>query len=447
MKCEMCIKETKKEARKKLLTRVIDYENFKMITEDDWKEDIFANLETANGPLSEATAEWDLLLPCNEDFIADDRAVMYTIRKLGGKEVLIRQRKCTGQTAMMTHTLGFPQENGEYAYISREVHYPIIYEKESHEIIDDKRVFEVLANIKSHMNTQSRTKLAIPELDDINGIIFYRMARYLFADSNIQILAYRRQKKPNKVKEPSVSAINRQNSTTDPNKNKNKNRPKPEAILVKMEGKAYRDVLQTVKKTINPTEVGVEVTGVKKTKKGDLLLTVKKGSEKADILRKTISEKLPNAKATLLSRKKVFHLKNLDEVVTEDEVREAVAKEISVTPEAVEVRALRPAFAGRQNATLILAESIANKLRGVERIKVGWMACKIVERASNQICYKCWEPGHTKHNCTGPDRENLCLKCGQPGHKIARCTNVEFCLTCKTTGHRTNGRKCNNTNE
>lgn len=442
MQCEMCLKKTKTEARKSLLTKVIDYDNYKKITEDDWEEDIFPNLESANGPLSEATAEWDLILPCNEDFVTEDRAVMYTIRKLGGKEGLDRQNKRTGQTAMMTHTLGFPQENGEYTYVTREVHYPIIYQKEPSGIIDDKRMFEMLADIKSHMATHSRTKLAIPELEDINGIIFYRMARYLFADSNIQILAYRRQNKQNKVKVPSTSIIRSENSTAESGKNINKNRSKPEAVLVKMEGKSYTDVLQTVKMSINPVEVGVEVTGLKKTKKGDLLVMVKKGSEKADTLRKTISEKVPDAKATLLSRKKVFHLKNLDELATEEEIREAVAKELSISSETVEVRALRPAFGGRQNATVILAESIANKLSGVETIRVGWMACKIVERAFSQICYRCWEPGHIKNNCSGPDRERLCLKCGQPGHKIASCTNEEYCLTCRSTGHQTNSRKC-----
>lgn len=86
------------------------------------KKDIFANLETANGSLSEATAEGDLLLPCDEYFITEDKAFIYTIRKLGGKEGL---KRCTRQTAMMTHTLGFPQENGEYAYITREVYYSI----------------------------------------------------------------------------------------------------------------------------------------------------------------------------------------------------------------------------------------------------------------------------------------------------------------------------------
>lgn len=34
MQCEMCIRKNKKEARKSLLTKVIDYENFKKITEE-----------------------------------------------------------------------------------------------------------------------------------------------------------------------------------------------------------------------------------------------------------------------------------------------------------------------------------------------------------------------------------------------------------------------------
>lgn len=319
--------------------------------------------------MSEAATEWDLMLPCNDNLNTEDKAVMYMIRKLGGEDGLERQKKSTGQTAMMTHTLGFPHENGEFEYVTREVHYPIIYQSKKSEQIDDYRIFEMLADIKAHMTTHNRTKLAIPELEGVDGIILYRMVRYLFSDSVIQLVAHKRRNMPNKRKDISSNSKQNRENVTEPNRNKSK--PKQEGVVVKVEGKSYTEVLQTVKQSINPTEVGVEVTGVKKTKKGDLLLMVKKGSEKVDSLRKTISLKVPEAKATLLSKKRVFHVKNLDELTTVEDLREALAKELSVNSEAFEVRALRPTSGNRQNATVILTESLANKFSKIDKIKVG----------------------------------------------------------------------------
>lgn len=132
----------------------------------------------------------------------------------------------------------------------------------------------------------------------------------------------------------------------------------------------------------------------------------------------------------------------MDETVSEDEIREAVAKALEVAQDKFEVRALRPAYGGKQNATLKMLESDANKLRQAGSIRIGWTKARILERERISGCTRCWEPGHTRADCSGPDRSLFCMKCGKPGHEIAVCSNEPFCLVCNRVGHRTGNKTC-----
>ncbi|KAI4461047.1 zinc finger cchc-type superfamily [Holotrichia oblita] len=208
-------------------------------------------------------------------------------------------------------------------------------------------------------------------------------------------------------------------------------KPKQDAILVALAGKSYADLLRTVKQTVRPGDIGVDIKDVRKTKKGELLLTVRNGSDKAEVLKNELREKLPTATTSLLVSKKVLHVKGMDEVVTTQEIKDAICKAIETKPETFEVKALRPAYGNRQNATIVMPEGDARKLIQARKIKIGWTSCKIVERKPDLKCYKCWDYGHTKSECTGPDREWLCLKCAKEGHKAVLCPNEPYCVYCK----------------
>ena len=52
----------------------------------------------------------------------------------------------------------------------------------------------------------------------------------------------------------------------------------------------------------------------------------------------------------------------MDELTTVEEIKSAVQKAVVVEPEAVEVRALRPAYGRKQNATRIMGDAEARKL-------------------------------------------------------------------------------------
>ena len=75
---------------------------------------------------------------------------------------------------------------------------------------------------------------------------------------------------------------------------------------------------------------------------------------------------------------------------------------------------------------LSLPTRIANEIIKNNKIKIGWVNCRIREKVSPIKCYKCLEYGHIIKTCKSLiDRSKNCLKCGQHGHFIKSYMNEE----------------------
>lgn len=75
----------------------------------------------------------------------------------------------------------------------------------------------------------------------------------------------------------------------------------------------------------------------------------------------------------------MLHLKRS---VTEDDIKEAVNSAVGVKTENFDVRAIRPAYGGKQNATSKMYEKDAVNMFKMSKIKFGWIKCRVVERKS-----------------------------------------------------------------
>ncbi|KAG5874769.1 hypothetical protein JTB14_001158 [Gonioctena quinquepunctata] len=119
--------------------------------------------------------------------------------KLGGKDGLKKQGKRKGEVAIMIHSLGFPDNDGNVKHIARSIYYPITGDEGERVEVEDETLFQAMEKIKSHMVRQKKTAPAVPELDGIEGILFTRILEYIFADSEVQITMYgleRKSKQP-----------------------------------------------------------------------------------------------------------------------------------------------------------------------------------------------------------------------------------------------------------
>lgn len=440
IKCDQCLLAQRRDERRKFLLSVESYEGFQRISEDDWENEIFPRATVETGDVWEAPGEQTIILPCTNKFTSNNKDVRIALNRFGGIAGLIKQNKSEGEVAMMIHSLGFPEGDGEISYNQREIYYPIISDGYTHKQAEDKNIFQSLVNTKELVLKHKKTKLAVPQLEGVEGTMFMRMLEYLFADTGVTVTIYKQTEAPKTAIKPvnagKTSIIGNGSASIKHGKSRQ------HALLVKMNGKSYAELLKTVKNSINPRELGVDIKDIKKTRNGDLLLTVENGHNKAETLKKEMRRKLPEATTSLLVNTKVLHVKDIDQVTTVEEIREAVCGEIVIKPETFDVRALRPAYGNRQNATIIMPDEDAEKLLALGKIKIGWTNCKILERKKDVKCYKCWEYGHLKAQCSGQDRENLCLRCCKEGHKASDCQNPPYCVHCKKEGHQSGNPKC-----
>ncbi|XP_046481057.1 uncharacterized protein [Neodiprion pinetum] len=214
----------------------------------------------------------------------------------------------------------------------------------------------------------------------------------------------------------------------------NKRKPvRPDAVLVKVAGGSnYADVLKKIKGGVHPEKTGANITAVKRTRGGDVLLELKGGSG-ARALSEAVRGVLGGeAKVSTLEPSMVVEVRDLDEVTTEGEVRAALSEALRA-PLAELIR-LRPGFRGTQTALCKMPERTARKLVALAKIRIGWTVCRIRERVAVDRCHRCQGYGHHAAQCLGPDNSN---PCGTEGHKEKECQGSSpRCLTCKNRGLR-----------
>ena len=129
-------------------------------------------------------------------------------------------------------------------------------------------------------------------------------------------------------KEPEWTKVERVKKTKKPKKTGVKNKEKktparlPEAIAVKTRGdSSYADILRKLKTEIDPESFGVKVSGIRRTRSGELLVEIKRGTGKAMDLKKAVAETLgKEATVRTMARRIVLAIRDLDEATSEAEV-------------------------------------------------------------------------------------------------------------------------------
>ncbi|CAB0045243.1 unnamed protein product [Trichogramma brassicae] len=178
-----------------------------------------------------------------------------------------------------------------------------------------------------------------------------------------------------------------------------------------------------------------------------VVLQLRKGVQNASALGTELDGALGDAAtASALSHKTALEIRYLDECATKVEICTALCHQLdtaNLDPDAV--RSLRKAYAGTQTAVIDLPDELAAKALKLGHLRVGWVRCRVHERAMASRCFCCWELNHVAARCVGPDRSKLCYRCGQDGHRAKTCRNAPVCLLCQgpdASGHATISPSC-----
>ncbi|XP_054745492.1 uncharacterized protein LOC129249847 [Anastrepha obliqua] len=233
----------------------------------------------------------------------------------------------------------------------------------------------------------------------------------------------------------------------------NKPPPRPDAIVIARAGTmTYSDILRVVKKDDALQELGENVTRIRKTAKGEILLQLKKEQmANTGVYQKKIGKVLGDqAQIKVLTHEMVVEIRDLDEITTKEDIGEAIrtqVNELNLFSENA-IKSVRAAYAGTQTAVISLPALDARRLLEKQKLKIGWAVCRIREKPDLRRCYRCLEYGHLARACKNEDdRSQNCLKCGEKGHQAKVCEKKPFCGACKRNGredtsHQNGSRKC-----
>ncbi|CAB0043768.1 unnamed protein product [Trichogramma brassicae] len=244
-------------------------------------------------------------------------------------------------------------------------------------------------------------------------------------------------------------AVEAERGSQPPRPRKRRVRLRPDAIVVKAAGTtSYADILRRLyaESALQET-VGKSVQSIRRSASGPMVLQLRKGVQNASALVTELDDVLGDAAtASALSHKTALEIRDLDECATKLEICTALCHQLgtaNLDPEAV--RSLRKAYAGTQTAVIDLPDELVAKALKLGHLRVGWVSCRVRERAEASRCFRCWKLNHIAARCVGPDRTKLCYRCGRDGHRAKTCRNSPVCLLCQgpdASGHATISPSC-----
>ncbi|XP_069961840.1 uncharacterized protein [Bactrocera oleae] len=229
--------------------------------------------------------------------------------------------------------------------------------------------------------------------------------------------------------------------------------PRPDALVIAKTGDmAYSDILRAVKKDGNMKQLGENVSRIRKTAKGEMLLELRRAQTGSiHEYRKEIDRILGDqAQTRALTHELTVEIRDLDEITTKDDIVEAIRSQIKeLNLFCVDsIKHVKKAYAGTQKAEISLPVQQARHLLGAQKVKIGWVVCRVREKVNVKKCYRCFEFGHVAKMCTNPDdRSKCCMKCGETGHYAKDCRKEPLCVLCKSKGrasanHQIGSRRC-----
>ena len=223
-------------------------------------------------------------------------------------------------------------------------------------------------------------------------------------------------------------------------------RQRPLAVLIQpSEGRTYAETVKAVKAGIDPAKVGVTISSVKKTRKGEILLEITSRNHKdVATLAAAVTEGC-GLESRALGQSHRLEIRDVEVSTTKEELIAELAT--LGHKEGTKVLHTIPDRRGTLTAIVELPANAARDLTLKGNIRIGWSVCRVRRRVELLRCFRCHCFGHPARRCTGLDRTALCYNCGESGHTAKQCKNSPRCAQCDPTrapgvNHRTGSGAC-----
>lgn len=235
-------------------------------------------------------------------------------------------------------------------------------------------------------------------------------------------------------------------------KKKKKRTPRPPrsaAVAIKLlpeaeaEGMSYMRILSVAKEKIDLRSLGItEGIRLAQAATGARILELPgagaENEERADRLAAMLREVLPRGAARIDRpvKRMAIRLFGLDDTITKDDVRAAVARDGGCPADLIEVGDIRADVIGTGVVRVSCPVAAANKIAANRRLLVGWSSVRVVPLGLRPMrCYRCMEVGHAAARCSSQtDRSSCCFRCGLSGHRATECRAEPHCVLCAADG-------------
>ncbi|XP_039761291.1 uncharacterized protein LOC120634623 [Pararge aegeria] len=221
-------------------------------------------------------------------------------------------------------------------------------------------------------------------------------------------------------------------------------------------GVTYATVLNEAKKRIVLPDLGITALRFKRAAAGGRILEVPgaSSSDKADSLAQKLKEIMSDdvVRVSRPIKSVEMRVSGLDDSVSGEEVVAAIAQLGGCPAEQVRAGDIRSDNTGLGTLWIRCPIAAAKKVAEGGRLLVGWISAQVkVLDVRPQLCYRCWQRGHMKSQCTNDvDRSKTCYRCGQEGHKARGCSAAPHCSVCAASGkmadHRVGSSTCGQSN-
>ncbi|CAH1110425.1 unnamed protein product [Psylliodes chrysocephalus] len=171
-------------------------------------------------------------------------------------------------------------------------------------------------------------------------------------------------------------------------------------IIMRTDGKDYANALKSIKETVNLDRIGVQIKNISKTARGDVLMEIPGGKQKAQALKGAIEKENNESKVEIRRDTSIIYIyiyiSDIEADIEEDNVKYEIINNVRKPLDGeihIEVK-IRTNRNGNQNAMVILDRDAAREIIRMGSIKIGWMSCRVRSRISLTRCYKCLGFGH-----------------------------------------------------
>lgn len=411
--CERCKKEIDAEKRiteeiNKELNNTTEMDEAQLITlvNKNWPQEVYKNTELITGELSkQPTHQAKVIIITTEEITRLSTVENNIIEYITGQPGILRNMTRTYKPMKCERRSCFTFLDDEHEEIQSSNIYILAIESNLDEM-----------NIKAYKEALTTIGIKIPE-QEINI--------ETFGKSNMgktrKLLEVTFRNSPKNIKIIAAEKTNRK-----------------ETIYIQPEtaGPSFADLVKGIKESINPGDFQVNVTSIRPTKDGAVMIVADGGGRTEDLGKEII--KKVNGTTFSMGGKKTIEVLDLDPTITENELKEALITYCLAGEESsINIENMWKTKAGWQIASITTRKGTAEYLAQVGCIKVGWISCRVRPKIRIERCLNCLRIGHSANRCTDARRTEMgCLQCTKSGHVAKSCPNERFCLECGITGHR-----------